>query len=544
MEFELVISNGTVIDGTGKPRFRADVGIVDRKIATVAVGEQLRGAKTIDATDMVIAPGFIDVHSHFDWTLPSPDHVDLLAPCVLQGITTVVTGNCGSSPAPVTDASIPVMHRLSNAVIDYDWRSVGSFLDVLEQRGVLFNTAFLVGHGAIRAAVMAERAETSVPTEAELAGMVAEVRKALHEGAIGLSTGLGYTPGMFAQHDELATLVRTATEEGGIYAVHGRAYGALSSGTVPAHWAEQSLPHVVLSYRDELNLARETGARLQLSHLIFVGRNSWSAYKITLQDIEDAVAEGVDVAFDAFPYPIGNTTIRVLYPGWFLNGFERNIQDPVALQRVEEELKQRLETVGRGFRDIYLMWGVVPELAALEGLDFATIADRLGRPPFDAYAYVARQSGGKARILHGPMSGDWEFDEPLRAVLSHRLCALMTDTIVLARGKPNPATYGSFPRILGHFCRDVGLFSLEEAVRRMTSFSADRFGLRHMGRVAPGNWADLVVFDPATVADNNTEQRWDAPPSGIKAVLISGEIVAEDGKLVGKQRVGRVIRHS
>ena len=541
MEFELVIQNGTVIDGTGAPRFRADIGIRGGRIAAVSSAEPLNGAREIDASDLVIAPGFIDFHSHSDWILPLADHDEILAPLVQQGMTTMVAGACGFSPAPVTDASLPLIEEQSEMLredaFEYRWHSMAEFLDAMDSQGVLLNTAMLVGHSTLRYAVMGDRPDYSTPEE--LDALCYGARRAVREGAFGLSAGLGYTPGMFANNDELQAMIRTVGQEGGIYAVHNRTYRWMSPFYKPL---TGGVPHNIRSIREQLDLAGKAKAKLQFSHLIFVGRNTWDTYKTALDDIERAAEDGLDVAFDAFPYTYGNTTIKVNFPKWFLIDLEANLRDAAALDRLEAELDSHAEMVGRGYADIYLLWAGKPELAHLEGADFATIADHLGVSPFTAYVTVARESDLKARILQDTFSGDAESEVPLRAVLSHPLCAFMLDTILTTKGIPNPASLGTFPRILGKYSRDLGLFSLEEAVRRMTSFSADRIGLKDLGRVAEGSWADLVLFDPQTVADKTTLRSPDTAPTGIKSVLISGQVVAQDGRLVNEDRHGRVLR--
>lgn len=544
MNFDLVITNGTVIDGTGRTRFRADLGIRNGRIAAIATGEHLTGRQSLDGTGLIVAPGFIDVHSHSDWILPLPDHDQILAPLLLQGITTLVTGNCGFSPAPATEESIPLLDGFSEMMRELPlpdrWRSMAEFLDVLERDGLLFNAAFLVGHGALRYAVMGSRADGfTPPTAEEMDALCHLTRQALREGAFGLSAGLAYAPGVFARNQELLSLLQVVAEEGGIFTVHGRAYTWVSPFYKPMI---VGTPHNVRSTRELLALARQAGVRLQLSHLIFVGRRTWRTYRTVLQDVERAAADGLDVAFDAFPYTVGNSTVNVIFPDWFLDGFADKINDPRALRQLKREINLLRWTLGLDYRDITLLWGCVPELAGLEGLDFAAIARRSGWPAFEAYIYVARMSGGKARVLLGTYSGDGGREEPLRAVLAHPLCAFMTDTLLTRRGRHNPASFGTFPRVLGRYSRDLGLFSLEEAVRRMTSFPAERIGLADVGRIAEGGWADVVLFDPATVADNTTPDRPDVPPTGIRAVLISGQVVAQDGQVVGQQRWGRVLR--
>lgn len=541
MDLDLIIRNGTVIDGTGRPRFRADLGLRDGRIVAVSEGEPLQGRHLVDAEGLVVAPGFLDLHSHADWILPLEDHDDILAPLLLQGVTTIVGGNCGFSPAPVTEASIPLEDGYSEMcrerAFEYRWRSFGEFLGEMERRGVLLNTGFLVGHGALRYAVMG--ASTAAADAAQQQALCGGTRRALEEGALGLSTGLAYAPCIFASNEELLAMLRVAAEAGAVFTVHGRAYSWVSALYTPMIGGTA---HNIRSVRELLDLGRQARVRTELSHQIFVGRRTWRTYRTVLRDIERAAASGLDVAFDAFPYTCGNSTINVIFPAWFLAEFDRLVSDPAALKRLKREIDILRLALGIGYGDIVLLHVGQPELAELEGLDFAEIARRLKRAPFDAYMHVARASGGKARILLYTYSGDEKNEGPLRAALSHPLCSFMTDTILTRRGKANPASYGTFPRILGRYSRDLGLFSLEEAVRRMTSYPAERMGLAGVGRIAEGGPADLVLFDAATVADRTTRERPDMPPAGIHAVLLAGQIVVQEGRLVLGPRRGRVLR--
>jgi N-acyl-D-amino-acid deacylase len=324
---------------------------------------------------------------------------------------------------------------------------------------------------------------------------------------------------------------------GAVFTVHGRAYTWVSPFYQPMFLGA---PHNLRSVRELLGLARQAKVKLELSHQIFVGRNTWRTYPAVMKEIERAASSGLDVAFDAFPYTVGNSTINVVFPEWFLDGFKKNVNDPASLRRLKREMDLLRFALGFDYSDMRLMTGEHPELQRFEGLDFVTIARQLGLPVFEAYMRVARY--GESRILLGAYSGDGDREEPLRAALSHPLCSIMTDTILVSRGAANPASHGAFPRLLGCYSRDLGLFPLEEAVRRMTTLPAERIGLKGTGRIAEGNWADLVLFDPLTVADNTTPEHADAPPSGIRAVLISGEVVAQDGKMVAKKQKGRVMR--
>jgi N-acyl-D-amino-acid deacylase len=497
----------------------------------------------VDASGLVVAPGFIDLHSHADWVLPLTAHPRILSPLLLQGITTVVGGQCGFSPAPVLDESLSSVESFSEVLREentvYLWRSMDEFLDRLEHEGVLLNVAMLAGHGTIRYAVMGER--TNAPAYNEIGKMRQMVRKAMEEGAFGLSAGLAYAPGVFAQDEELLPLLELVAEEDGVFAVHGRAYSWVSPLYRPMILGTA---HNIRSVRDLLAIARQSGVRLQLSHQIFVGRRTWRTHRTVLGEIEAAADEGLDVAFDAFPYIVGNSTINVVFPDWFLDGFESKIDDRRALRRLRWEMDILRWTLGMSYPDITLLWGRAAELADLEGLTFAQIAERLNLGEFDAYMHVARLSGGKARILLGTYSGDDQHEEPLQAALSHPLCSFITDTILTDRGKHNPASFGTYPRLLGRYSRDLRLFTLEEAIHRMTSYSARRIGLRDVGEIAPGYWGDLVLFDPNRVADNTGPGRSDAAPSGIHAVLVSGCVVAREGQTVDNGRHGRVLRRT
>jgi N-acyl-D-amino-acid deacylase len=545
MEFDLVIANGTVIDGSGRPRFAADLGLAGGRVAAVvrrdAAGPALAGRQVLDATGLVVAPGFVDFHSHSDWLLPLPDHDAILAPLLLQGVTTLVTGQCGFSPSPVTDASIPAVDAFAEEMRDlafpYRWRTMGEFLDALESDGILFNAAFLVGHGTLRLAILGPTPRA--PTAAELDALCRLARQAIDEGAFGLSFGLAYAPGIFARNDELLPLFRAASEAGGLVAVHGRAYTWVSPFYRPMIGGTA---HNLRSVRELLDLARRSGARLQLSHQIMVGRRTWRTTRRVLREIDQAAAAGLDLAFDAFPYTVGNTTVKVIFPAWFLKDFAANIVDAQARVKLKREIDLQRVALGLDWADIRLLWGRVPELADLEGLDFRAIAGRLNLPPFEAYLHVARASEGRARILLNTYSGDAEYEAPLRAVLSHPRCAFMTDTIITRWGRHNPASFGTFPRILGHYSRDLRLFSLEDAVRRMTGFPAERLGLEGVGHVAEGQRADLVLFDPATVDARATVDCPDAPAVGIHAVLIAGQVVVREGKVLPGLRRGQVLR--
>jgi N-acyl-D-amino-acid deacylase len=540
MEFDLVIQNGAVIDGTGRPRYRADIGLSGDRIAAVSPSERLTSSHIIDAKGLVVSPGFIDIHSHADWILPLPDHDTILAPLIQQGITTVVTGNCGFSPAPVTPETTVVMDDVSEMLRDrqfpYRWSSFQEFLEYLQSETLLMNAVFQAGHGTLRSLVMGARSD--VPTTSELDEMRKLLRQSIREGAIGMSAGLAYAPGVFSKNEELLPLLQVVAEEGGLFTVHGRAYSWVSPFYKPMFFGA---PHTLRSVREQIQLARESGVRLQLSHQIFVGRRSWRTHKAVLEEIDRAAQEGIDIAFDAYPFTVGFSTIKVIFPEWFLDGFAQNIRDANCIRQLRKEITLLQVALGIQYKDIRLLSTQSPALLEYEGLDFDQIARMLGRSHFDAYMYIAKESEGSARILLGTYSGDEHNDQALRAMLAHPLCAFMTDTILTRHSQHNPASFGTFPRILGRYSRDLGLFTLEEAVRRMTSFSASRIGLSDIGRIAEGLAGDLVIFDPKTIADNTTPECRDAAPSGIHTVILSGKIAVQGRQAVPGLCAGRIL---
>ncbi|HVN63824.1 MAG TPA: amidohydrolase family protein [Candidatus Binataceae bacterium] len=530
MEYDLVIRNGVVIDGANTPRLRADIAVKDRKIAAIippgAAVPAVSSRGEIDAAGLIVAPGFIDLHSHSDWVLPLPDHGEVLKPFLAQGVTTMVTGNCGFSVAPVRKERRRLLDEsgrlCTERAFEWEWEDVGGFAARMKRGGLALNTAHLAGHGSIRLSVM--DGSSAEPDSDQLRAMEAMVERAMADGAVGLSTGLGYFPGMLAKPAELAALARVAGAAGGVLTSHLRAYGTRSL------FFDSSEPHNLLAIREMATVAREARVPLQVSHLIFVGRRTWRTVDQALAEVERHRNDGVDIAFDTFPFTCGNTTIRVIFPSSAQTGLEK------ALDSAEgwAKLKAGFAPLGGFIADaIQLMWAVKPELRNLEGKYFGQIADELGVDPIDAYLTVARESGTRARVLIHLYSGDESDEHALQEAMKHPLNAFEMDTILTSHGHQNPASFGTYPRILGHYVRELGLLSLETAIHKATGMAAERMRLPGRGYVRPGYAADLVIFDPETVSSGADPKHPALDPVGIEYVIVNGTTMMEQGKWRG-----------
>jgi N-acyl-D-amino-acid deacylase len=522
---DLLIRGGTVVDGTGARARRADVAIAGDRIEAVEVLPRAEAARVIDATGHAVAPGFVDMHSHADFVLPGLPTADSK---VHQGFTLEVVGNCGASPAPLTPArrqDVIDGAGLTVPPLRWDWTSFRSYLDGLTRQGLSVNVAPLVGHGTIRLVAMGPG--DARPTAGQLLAMAAETRRAMEEGALGLSTGLIYAPGVFADTDEIAGLARVAAEAGGFYASHIRGEG------------DTLLPAVA----EAIDVGRRAGAPVQISHLKAAGQANWPKMSQAIELIEAARAEGLDVTADMYPYPAGSTSLTALLPTWaHAGGRERllaRLADPADRARIRDALAGAGMARDAGWDGIAISG--CPARTGYEGRTLAHIAAELGVAAGEAVIEILRQSGGEADMVLFMMSED----NVARGLALPWVMIGSDGEGRAARGpygagKPHPRNYGTCPRFLGHYVRDRGLVPLEEAVRRMTGLPAAKLGLRDRGRLVRGAAADVVVFDPATVADTATFADPHRYPRGIAWVLVNGRPVIAAGEHTGA-RPGRVL---
>lgn len=524
--FELVIRGGTVIDGTGGAPAPADVAISGGRIAAVGA---LAGAGTrheIDATGRVVAPGFIDVHSHSDLVAFLPSEPVGLA-SVRQGVTTEVTGNCGWTPYPSPPEPLrEAFRRHLSSVFGPSTRAFASVADyrrALEDLPLPVNLAPLVGHGSIRASVLGLGRAT--PSDEDQRRMAAALEQALDEGAFGLSSGLVYPPGVYSGPEEIVPLAAAVRRHDRLYTTHVRDETDLVLGAID----------------EGIDIARRTGASVQLSHVKVAGRGRWGTMDAVLERIDRAAVEGLDVRGDAYPYTAGSTLLRALLPPWVNDGgvplaLER-LRDPEVRRRVAEEIRtgrpdwQNLAAAAGWDGTVIAAAAGCPEV---EGRTIADLADESRRSPVDTVADLLLETGGEVVvILH--MMAQRDVDD----ALASPNVLIGSDTIPVP-GSPHPRSAGTFARMLHRAAGSSLPTALPDLIRRMTSLAAERFGLARRGGIRAGYIADLVVFDPATVVDRARYDRPLSPPLGIDHVLVSGEPVIRDGRDTGR-RPGRVI---
>jgi N-acyl-D-amino-acid deacylase len=506
-------------------------------------------AERIDATGRIVCPGFIDLHSHSDLclTLPLPRQAELLEGRVRQGITTELMGNCGIGCAPVDATTRPQVARICGFIapdgVGWVWDSMGSYLDLLERQGVALNVATLVAHGPARVAAMGARAGRPTPEEQRAIDRL--VRRSVEEGAFGVSFGLIYAPGQFADTDELISVTRAAAAAGGFAAFHQR--GSSRETLEPA-------------VREIIEVGRRSGAPVHHSHEETVGPRAWPGVAEVLRIEEEAVRGGIDLSGDVIPYTAVCTTMLALYPPWSLDGgvaaFLDRLRDPRQRTRMKEEVASASpvwppwEGSGRwtmnisrecGWERIHLAHVDGASNKKFEHLTIAALGRQTGKDPFDALSDLLIEEEGVATQLIFGISGDRDGDDHLLSLIREPRLAVVTDAWEIGKGFPHPGACGAFPRLLGHYARERRALTLEEAIRKITSLPAARLGLRDRGVVAAGRKADLVVLDPRAVADRSTFREPRRFAGGIDDVIINGTRVVAEG-VYRPAPAGRLLR--
>ncbi len=499
--YDLVIKNGRIVDGSGNPWFYADIGIIDGRIAKIGRIDTSAAAQVIDAQNLIVAPGFIDVHAHVEngiMRMPTADNF------VMMGVTTIVTGNCGGS-----------------------WLAVGDSLRSLESKGVSINVATLIGHNTVRRAVMKEEARDPAPEELEK--MAQLVEQAMRDGAVGLSTGLIYIPGTFAKTDEIIALAKVAAKHHGLYASHIRSEGN----------------QVVAAIQEAISIGEQAGLPVEISHFKITSKKLWGQSPMTVNLVREARARGLQVTIDQYAYPASSTGLETQFPDWVLDGGRDSavvrLRDEKLRQQIKKEMIQNLRKAGRKDYSHAFVASYRPD-TTFNGKSIAEITKQVrGKKNTEAQAeqIIAMYLASENRIgmvYHGMSEQDVEY------IMQQPFCMVASDAgvIEMGRGVPHPRGYGNNVRVLGKYVREKKLLGLEDAIRKMTSLPAQTFGFWDRGLIREGFAADLVVFDAQKVADQATFENPHQYAAGIHYVLVNGKMVVSEGKHTGA-RSGKIL---
>lgn len=527
--FDLIIKNGTLVDGTSSPGKKADLAIRGDKIAFI--GELKDRPKdlslqisTIDASGCVVAPGFIDIHSH-------SDYLCFVAPKseskVLDGVTMEVCGNCGSSPFPLSQQTRQRKQEgYSKYGLEIDWQDAPGFFRQVEASPSSINRAFLVGHGSIRDFIMGYDCRSPGPEE--LSRMREEVHLAMEAGALGLSSGLIYPPGCFSTTEELLALCQVVSQLGGIYTSHIRSEG----------------DRLLEAIEEALYLARRAEVDVEISHIKTSGKRNWPKLGAVKDLLHTAIKEGLRVSCDRYPYVAAATDLNVILPHWAQEGgMEKELErlcDPATRKKlVEEILSNEKET---DWDSIIISSVHSTDKAEVEGKSLVDLGKERGKPPVEAALDLLVEEKGRVWILLFSMC-----EENLEEILSWNFVSIGSDSSLrtseglLAQGKPHPRAFGTFSRALGRYSRERGILSLEKAVHRMTGMPAQKLGLDRRGLLKEGYFADITIFNPKRVIDRATYSEPHQYSEGIEYVVVNGVLTVNGGRHTGATK-GRVIK--
>lgn len=529
---DILIRGGTVIDGTGTKRVPRDVAIDGIKISGVYKHSEAKATVVIDASGMVVCPGFIDIHSHSELHLLANP---LAESKIRQGVTTELVGNCGGSPAPATGMARESLLGLAKQLdINVNWTTLDEYLLRLANLRTSVNVASLVGATNLRSAVMGDcDARASEEALEEMKQVLADT---MLQGAFGLSSGLIYAPGCYADTDELVALASVSASLGGFYASHIRGEGRT----------------LLKAVAEAIEIGRRARSRVQISHHKACGRGCWGLVERTIGMVEEARRSGVDVAFDVYPYTASCTSLDTILPPWMREGgydaIMARLSDPRSRAKAREQMivpSDEWEAIAAedGWENICVVGLKGERYGRFENRSVAQIAAELGQ---DA-AEVAMDMMVDEKLMASAIFHEISEDDVVK-VISHPLASIGSDGEAeapygpMAENVSHPRAYGTFPRVLRRYAIEKALFPLEEGIRKMTSLPAERIGLKDRGLIARGMAADIVVFDPESVRDRATFEDSHAYPEGIKYVLVNGAVTIENGEHT-RERAGQVLRH-
>ena len=526
-KFDILITGGKLIDGTGNPWRYADVGIIDDKIAKVGKLSGSEADKKISAEGLYVVPGFIDMHTHSDYTLLVDGTAQSKA---RQGVTLEVIGE-SESAGPVFGEAVKLMEKgLERLGLKLTWKTLSEYFSVLEGSGISVNIASYVGLGQVRQCVIGE--ENRTPTDEEMREMKRLVREAMDEGAIGLSSGLLYIPDMFFSTDEIIELAKVVSEYGGIYATHIR-----------------SEDETLLESLDEaIRIGREADIPVEIFHFKASAKKNWYKMPEAIKKINDARKSGVDITVDQYPYIAGSTTITILLPDWAREGGTKKILERIKNPETRQRIKDDMRTDDTGFDSIeeYMSNVRIAKVQSeknehLEGKNLLEIAKEKNADPIDNYFDLLLEEDGTVSGVFFTMT-----EENKKLAMAQPWLSIGSDGSsvkpegILGRGKPHPRYYGTFPRVLGKYVREENVLTLEDAIRKMTSLAAQRLGLKDRGLLKEGMFADVVVLDYDKIIDNATFENPHQYSVGVNYLIVNGKMVIENSEHTGA-KPGRII---
>ena len=499
--YDLIIINGYIADGTGSKLYKSNIYIRNGKIVEIGNKDNAIGTKVINAEKLIVAPGFIDMHTHSERkSLEFPVVENYLQ----QGVTTMVGGNCGSSPYPISD-----------------------FISKTESIGIGPNLALLIGHNTIRRQVMGT--ENRIASDQELKEMQKLIQASMDDGAFGMSTGLKYIPGAYSNTEEVVKLASVVSKNGGFYATHMREEGI---GLIEAT-------------EEAINIGREAKLPIQISHHKAVGKSMWGQSINTLEMIDKAKAEGINITADQYPYTATSTGLTVVFPAWSLSGgtkkLKERLDNPTERKKIKDGIVWNIVYDRGGGKASSIVIANYPPNTEYNGMNLAEITNSKGlkATPKNAAEVLMDlvYDGGGSGIYHCLNEDD------VKRIMAHPQVMHASDgsTIEFGNAQPHPRNYGTYPRVLGRYVREKGIITMFEAIRKMTTLPASVLGLKNRGKIEKDHWADIVIFDPEKIVDNATWEKPHQYPSGISWVIVNGSISINDG-ISSKKLNGKILK--
>jgi N-acyl-D-amino-acid deacylase len=533
---DIVLKNGLIVDGSGNKPASGNLLIKAGRIHRISPHPIRTTGVAIDCAGRVVAPGFIDAHSHLDWHLPLKGHDDSKYPFLAQGITTIIGGNCGWAPAGLREGTRwreqVADNPLSSCPLPIPWDTVEELFDKLQSSGASQNLALMAGHGSSRVSIRGLDPAPLHPYESKELFRLLEI--AMDQGARGVSVGLQLAPGIFARPEELKEIALLVKRRGRILAVHPRSMAAAAPGHPQRSFSQ---PYNILALREVLDLARKTGVRLQISHLAFFGPRTWRTAESALRLIDQALGDGLDVRFDACAVDAAVGRVSGMLSPWFQARGPAAFEDPDAVKALRREVRRAERLLGVPAADVRVTDIMNPDLLEYNDKPLSEVARLRRLSPSDALIDMARRSAGRARLLQGKMLND----KLLAELIRHRACLFMTGAAVERAGADNPAAFGGMARAL-QVSREQGLLPVEEIVRRMTGATAERFAIHDRGLLKEGLAADIVVFDWENLKDNSLAQSGARTPDGIDYVFVNGRKIIGAGKKESSLNAGLPLR--